>query len=92
MGMQNAEEVIKSEFGNISNAWEMRKKQLLDDLESQKKNKAKEYEIWKQMKETHRKTIENFLQDCEKLIDECDPQRFLEVRSILIVISGLVIY
>ncbi|KAJ6668674.1 hypothetical protein lerEdw1_012157 [Lerista edwardsae] len=81
--MQNEEEVIKTEFEKICNALETRKKQLLEDLESQKKRKEKESQIWKRMKEVHRRTIENVLTDCENLVDECDPQRFLEVACSL---------
>ncbi|XP_062992097.1 uncharacterized protein LOC134404972 isoform X2 [Elgaria multicarinata webbii] len=81
--MQHEEELIKTEFEKVYNALEMRKKQLLEDLEIQKRRKEKENLIWKRMKEVHRKTIENVLKDCEKLLDECDPQRFLEVACSL---------
>ncbi|KAH0616086.1 hypothetical protein JD844_026920 [Phrynosoma platyrhinos] len=57
--MQSEEEIIKTEFEKVCNALEMRKKQLLEDLENQKKRKEKESLIWKRMKEVHRKTIEN---------------------------------
>uniref|UniRef100_A0A8C6XW36 Uncharacterized protein n=1 Tax=Naja naja TaxID=35670 RepID=A0A8C6XW36_NAJNA len=77
--MQNEEELIKTEFEKLCNALEARKKELLKNLESQKKRKEKEHLIWKNMKEAHRKTIENILIDCENLLDECDPQHFLEV-------------
>ncbi|XP_034298592.1 tripartite motif-containing protein 59-like isoform X1 [Pantherophis guttatus] len=77
--MQNEEELIKTEFEKLYNALETRKKELLKNLESQKKRKEKEHLIWKNMKEAHRKTIENILIDCENLLDECDPQHFLEV-------------
>ncbi|TFK16178.1 alcohol dehydrogenase 1-like [Platysternon megacephalum] len=49
------------------------------DIEGQRSKKEREYQIWKKMKETHKKTIESFLKDCEKLVDECDPECFLEV-------------
>ncbi|XP_026534631.1 uncharacterized protein LOC113419471 isoform X2 [Notechis scutatus] len=77
--MQNEEELIKTEFEKLCNALEARKKELLKNLESQKKRKEKEHLIWKNMKEAHQKTIENILIDCENLLDECDPQHFLEV-------------
>lgn len=73
------EEIIKAEFEKVYNALEVRKKQLLEDVEVQKKRKLKESLIWKRMKEVHKKTIENVLNDCEKLLHEYDPQRFLEV-------------
>lgn len=76
--MQNEE----AEFENTCNALQTRKKQLFEDLESQKKRKEKECQIWKRMKEVHRKTIEKILNDCENLVNECDPQRFLEVRAL----------
>lgn len=79
--MRNEEEVIKTEFEKICNALETRKQQLLEDLKSQKERKEKECQVWKRMKEVHRRTIENVLNDCETLVDECDPQRFLEVRT-----------
>ncbi|XP_053109100.1 uncharacterized protein LOC128326390 isoform X3 [Hemicordylus capensis] len=81
--LQNEEEIIKTEFEKISHALETKKKQLLEDLESQKKRKEKEFQIWKRMKEVHRKTVENVLDDCEKLVDECDPQSFLETACSL---------
>ncbi|XP_039182400.1 tripartite motif-containing protein 59-like isoform X1 [Crotalus tigris] len=77
--MQNEEELIETEFEKLYNALATRKKELLKNLESQKKRKEKERLIWKNMKEAHRKTIENSLIDCENLLDECDPQHFLKV-------------
>ncbi|XP_042322781.1 uncharacterized protein LOC121930478 isoform X2 [Sceloporus undulatus] len=81
--MQSEEEIIKTELEKVCSALEKRKKQLLEDLENQKKRKEKEFLIWKRMKEVHRKTIENVLNDCEKLLDECDPHHFLEVACSL---------
>nr|XP_009675546.1 PREDICTED: uncharacterized protein LOC104145636 [Struthio camelus australis] len=77
--LTNEAEVIALEFGEIFKTLEMKKKQLLEDIENQRSKKEKEFQIWKKMKETHKKTIENFLKDCEKLVQECDPQCFLEV-------------
>ncbi|KGL78892.1 hypothetical protein N309_12886, partial [Tinamus guttatus] len=77
--LNNEAEVIALEFGEIFKTLETKKKQLLEDVESQRSKKEKEFQIWKKMKETHKKTIENFLKDCEKLVHECDPQCFLEV-------------
>nr|XP_010309689.1 PREDICTED: uncharacterized protein LOC104631301 [Balearica regulorum gibbericeps] len=79
MVLNNDAEIIALEFGEIFKTLEMKKRQLLEDVENQRSKKEKEYQIWKKMKETHKKTIENFLKDCEKLVHECDPQRFLEV-------------
>ncbi|XP_060634723.2 uncharacterized protein [Anolis sagrei] len=81
--MQNEEEIIKTEFEKVRNALETRMKQMLEDLESRKKWKEKEYQIWKRMKDVHRKSIENVLNDCEKILDECNPQHFLEVACSL---------
>ncbi|XP_006111758.2 uncharacterized protein LOC102448131 isoform X3 [Pelodiscus sinensis] len=72
-------EIIMLAFEDIFKTLEMRKKELLEDIESQRNQKEKEYQIWKKMKETNKKTIESFLKDCEKLVDECDPEHFLEV-------------
>ncbi|XP_057275037.1 uncharacterized protein LOC130604509 [Pezoporus wallicus] len=72
-------DMIALEFGEIFKTLEMKKQQLLEDVENQRSKKEKEFAIWKKMKETHKKTIENFLKDCEELVHECDPQRFLEV-------------
>ncbi|KAF7244165.1 Tripartite motif-containing protein 3 [Varanus komodoensis] len=80
---KHEKELIETEFEKVHNALEMRKKQLLEDLEIQKTRKEKENLVWKKTKEAHRKTIENVLTDCEKLLDECDPQRFLEVACSL---------
>ncbi|OXB70612.1 UNVERIFIED_CONTAM: hypothetical protein H355_005497 [Colinus virginianus] len=71
--------VIALAFEEISKTLEMRKQQLTEDLENRRGKKEKEIQIWKKMKETHKKTIENLLDDCEKLVHECDPQHFLEV-------------
>ncbi|XP_048365743.1 uncharacterized protein LOC125440146 isoform X3 [Sphaerodactylus townsendi] len=73
------EEIITREFKSIYETLEMKKKQLLDSLGSQKEKRAKEYEIWKKMKDACRKTIEKYLNECEKIVNECDPQHFLEV-------------
>ncbi|PKK19733.1 putative LOC102090490, partial [Columba livia] len=79
MVLNNDAEIIALEFGEIFKTLEMKKRQLLEDVENQRSKKEKEFQIWKKMKEAHKKTIENFLKDCEKLVHECDPQRFLEV-------------
>ncbi|XP_010085140.1 PREDICTED: uncharacterized protein LOC104460173, partial [Pterocles gutturalis] len=79
MVLNNDAELIALEFGEIFKILEMKKRQLLEDVENQRSKKEKEFQIWKKMKETHKKTIENFLKDCEKLVHECDPQHFLEV-------------
>ncbi|XP_068259477.1 uncharacterized protein [Nyctibius grandis] len=79
MVLNNEAEIIFLEFGEIFKTLEMKKRQLLEDVENQRSKKEKEFHIWKKMKEAHKKTIENFLKDCEKLVHECDPQRFLEV-------------
>ncbi|XP_074849165.1 uncharacterized protein LOC142012576 [Carettochelys insculpta] len=72
-------ETVTLAFEEIFKTLERRKKELLEDIERQKSKKEKEYQIWKKMKETHKKTIESFLKDYEKLVDECDPEHFLEV-------------
>lgn len=77
--LNNEAEIIALAFGEISKTLEMKKQQLTEDLENQRRKKEKEFQIWKKMKETHKKTIENLLNDCEKLVHECDPQQFLEV-------------
>ncbi|XP_058276752.1 uncharacterized protein LOC120753253 [Hirundo rustica] len=79
MMLKNDVEIIELKFGEIFKTLEMKKQQLLEDVEDQRGKKEKEFQIWKKMKETHKKTIENFLKDCEKLVHECDPQCFLEV-------------
>ncbi|XP_056190329.1 uncharacterized protein LOC130147357 [Falco biarmicus] len=79
MVQNNDAEIIALEFGEVFKTLELKKWQLLEEVENQRIKKEKEFQIWKKMKETHKKTIENFLKDCEKLVHECDPQRFLEV-------------
>ncbi|KAM6429500.1 uncharacterized protein O9250_001784 [Rhynochetos jubatus] len=79
MVLNNDAEIIALEFGEIFKTLEMKKWQMLEDLENERSKKAKEFQIWKKMKETHKKTTENCLKDCEKLVHERDPQRFLEV-------------
>ncbi|KAM6269882.1 uncharacterized protein LJ264_004295 [Porphyrio hochstetteri] len=79
MLLGNNAATIELEFGEIFKTLEMKKHQLLEEVENQRSKKEKEFQIWKKMKETHKKTIESFLKDCEKLVHECDPQRFLEV-------------
>uniref|UniRef100_A0A8C6JZ62 Uncharacterized protein n=2 Tax=Melopsittacus undulatus TaxID=13146 RepID=A0A8C6JZ62_MELUD len=79
MTLNKDADMIALEFGEIFKTLEMKKQQLLEDVENQRSKKEKEFAIWKKMKEAHKKTIENFLKDCEELVHECDPQRFLEV-------------
>ncbi|XP_010151104.1 PREDICTED: uncharacterized protein LOC104510524, partial [Eurypyga helias] len=79
MVLNNDAEIIALEFGEIFKTLEMKKWQMLEDVESERIKKEKEFQIWKKMKETHKKTTENFLKDCDKLVHERDPQRFLEV-------------
>ncbi|XP_004176219.5 uncharacterized protein [Taeniopygia guttata] len=79
MMLKNDVEIIELKFGEIFKTLEVKKQKLLEDVENQRVKKEKEFQIWKKMKETHKKTIENFLKDCEKLVHECDPQCFLEV-------------
>lgn len=79
MVLNNEAEIIALAFEEIFKTLEMKKQQLTEDLENQRRKKEKEFQIWKKMKETHKKTIENLLNDCEKLVHECDPQHFLEV-------------
>ncbi|XP_061228986.1 uncharacterized protein LOC133222863 [Neopsephotus bourkii] len=79
MALNKDADMIALEFREIFKTLEMKKQQLLEDVENQRSKKEKEFAIWKKMKETHKKTIENFLKDCEELVHECDPQRFLEV-------------
>ncbi|KAF1471341.1 hypothetical protein FQA23_0015158, partial [Aptenodytes patagonicus] len=88
MMLNNDAEIIALEFGEIFKTLEMKKRQLLEDVENQRSKKEKEFQIWKKMKETHKKTIENFLKDCEKLVHECDPQRFLEHLSLVFFFSS----
>ncbi|XP_058659903.1 uncharacterized protein LOC131556962 [Ammospiza caudacuta] len=79
MTLKNDVEIIELKFGEIFKTLEVKKQQLLEDAGNQRSKKEKEFQIWKKMKETHKKTIDNFLKDCEKLVHECDPQCFLEV-------------
>lgn len=81
MTLKNDVETIELKFGEIFKTLEVKKQQLLEDAGNQRSKKEKEFQIWKKMKETHKKTIDNFLKDCEKLVHECDPQCFLEVMA-----------
>lgn len=81
MTLKNDVEIIELKFGEIFKTLEVKKQQLLEDAGNQRSKKEKEFQIWKKMKETHKKTIDNFLKDCEKLVHECDPQCFLEVMA-----------
>ncbi|XP_053559782.1 E3 ubiquitin-protein ligase Midline-1 isoform X2 [Bombina bombina] len=60
-------------------ALELKKQQLVDHIEYQRSTTMKEYRVWKQVKDDHRKTIESLLKDCENIVDEFEPQRFLKV-------------
>ncbi|XP_053921089.1 uncharacterized protein LOC104063024 isoform X2 [Cuculus canorus] len=79
MVLNNDAEIIAQEFGEIFKTLGMKKQQLLESVENQRSRKEKEFQIWRKVKETHKKTVENFLKDCDKLVYEYDPQRFLEV-------------
>lgn len=76
--IQNEEVLIKTEFEKLYSALETRKKEQLGKLEVQEERKVKEHLIRKNMKEAYQKATEK-CSDCEKFLDECYPQHFLEV-------------
>ncbi|XP_030047434.1 uncharacterized protein LOC115461613 isoform X2 [Microcaecilia unicolor] len=71
--------MITTQFDEIYRLLDLKKEHLLKELENGNSKKIKEHQVWKQMKDGHKKTIENFLKDCEEIVDECDPECFLKV-------------
>nr|XP_033797850.1 flocculation protein FLO11-like isoform X2 [Geotrypetes seraphini] len=76
---KDVNDMVTTQFDEIYRLLDLKKKQVLKDLENWNSKKIKEHQVWKQMKDSHKKTIENFLKDCEEIVDECDPECFLKV-------------
>ncbi|XP_064418113.1 serine-rich adhesin for platelets isoform X2 [Latimeria chalumnae] len=72
-------ETVGSEFDTILKALELKKKQLLEEIEKQRNQKMKENRVLREMKESQKKILVGLLKDCEDLINECDPLNFLKV-------------
>ncbi|KAM4708049.1 uncharacterized protein O3C94_010517 isoform 2-T2 [Discoglossus pictus] len=70
---------LTSAFEQIQKALDLRKKQLMENIEWQKNKSVKEYNVWKQMKDHQKKSIERLLKDCERIVDDFEPQSFLQV-------------
>ncbi|XP_078533154.1 uncharacterized protein LOC144819045 isoform X2 [Lissotriton helveticus] len=77
--LQIETEIITSKFDEISKILDLKRKQLLEYISNQRSRKMKEHQLWKEMKTVDKKTVVNLLLECEKIVDECDPQSFLKV-------------
>ncbi|XP_069100111.1 uncharacterized protein [Pleurodeles waltl] len=77
--LQNETEIVTSKFDEISKMLDLKRKELLDYISNQGSRKKKEHQLWKEMKNVDNKAVINLLQECEKIVDECDPQSFLKV-------------
>ncbi|XP_078398558.1 uncharacterized protein LOC144680895 isoform X2 [Cetorhinus maximus] len=72
-------EVVKTKFDNILEEVEVKRKQLLDEIEKQKERKEAERKVRLEGKRTQKETIEEYLKECEGLVNECNPVNFLKV-------------
>ncbi|XP_048393051.2 streptococcal hemagglutinin-like isoform X2 [Stegostoma tigrinum] len=72
-------EVIKSKIDRILEKVELKRRQLVDEIEKNKEWKERERKAQLEGKRTQKKTIEQYLKECEKLVNECNPVNFLMV-------------
>ncbi|XP_072352028.1 uncharacterized protein [Scyliorhinus torazame] len=72
-------EVVQTKFYTILEKVELKRKQLLDEIENQKQRKEAERKIRLEGKRTQKERIEEYLKECEGLVNECNPVNFLKV-------------
>ncbi|XP_038648061.1 signaling mucin HKR1-like isoform X3 [Scyliorhinus canicula] len=72
-------EVVETKFNTILEKVEQKRKQLLDEIEKQKQRKEAERKIRLEGKRTQKERIEEYLKECEGLVNECNPVNFLKV-------------
>ncbi|KAG8453850.1 hypothetical protein GDO86_000466 [Hymenochirus boettgeri] len=80
------EEAFKNEarhlnlaFEEVQKALDLKKQQFLELIQQQQNTTIKEYKVWQQMQTQNKKTIESLLKDCERIVDEFEPNKFLKV-------------
>ncbi|XP_060682830.1 mucin-3B-like isoform X2 [Hemiscyllium ocellatum] len=72
-------EIIITKIDRILEKVELKKRQLIDEIEKKKEWKERERKARLERKRTQKKTIEEYLKECEKLVNECNPVNFLKV-------------
>uniref|UniRef100_UPI00398F330C serine-rich adhesin for platelets-like isoform X2 n=1 Tax=Pristiophorus japonicus TaxID=55135 RepID=UPI00398F330C len=72
-------EVVETKFNEILEKVELKRKQLLDEIEKQKLWKKTERTARLEGKRTQKDTVEKYLKECEGLVNECNPVKFLKV-------------
>ncbi|GCC24752.1 hypothetical protein chiPu_0003154 [Chiloscyllium punctatum] len=72
-------EIIITKIDRILEKVELKKRQLIDEIEKKKEWKERERKAQLERKRTQKKTIEEYLKECEKLVNECNPVNFLKV-------------
>ncbi|XP_069487488.1 uncharacterized protein [Ambystoma mexicanum] len=77
--LQAQTEMITLKCDELTKALDLKRKQMMEYIENQRTKKVKEHQLWKQMKDVDKRTVGNLLEECEKIINECDPPSFLKV-------------
>ncbi|XP_078069572.1 uncharacterized protein LOC144493862 isoform X2 [Mustelus asterias] len=72
-------EVVVTKFDRILENVEQKRKQLLGEIEKQKEWKEAEHKVRMEGKRTQKARIEEYLKECEGLVNECNPVNFLKV-------------
>ncbi|XP_069782249.1 uncharacterized protein [Narcine bancroftii] len=77
--LEYEKEVVKSKFDEISEKLDLKRKQLIEKIEKQIECKRTERNACLARKQTQKDTVKKYLEECEKLVNECNPVNFLKV-------------
>ncbi|XP_067896067.1 serine-rich adhesin for platelets-like [Heterodontus francisci] len=72
-------EIVNTKFDEISEKVELKRRQLLDEIEKQQEWKKTERKARLEGKRTQKERVEEYLKECEGLVNECNPVNFLKV-------------
>lgn len=72
-------DLVNLAFDEAYKALDLKKKQCLEFLKQQQNTNIKRHEVRKKAMAHHKTTVENLLKDCESLVDEYEPKRFLQM-------------
>lgn len=71
--------MVKVAFDETFKALELKKLQFLEFIKRQNTFELKRHEVHSKAMAHHKATVESLLKDCESLVDEFEPKRFLQV-------------
>ncbi|XP_051866418.1 uncharacterized protein LOC127567496 isoform X2 [Pristis pectinata] len=77
--LEYEKELVENKFDEISEKLELKRTQLLEKIEKQIECKKAERIACLTRKRTQKDTVEKYLKDCERLVNECNPVHFLKV-------------